>query len=152
MTAELSGRLVRGVHIFPLRVYYEDTDAAGIVYYANYLKFAERARTEMMRRIGLSHSQMMEQLDAAFIVRQCRVDYRAPARIDDLLEVHTRIRGLKGASIEAEQVVKRNGAELVRLDLKIACVAADGRPVRLPGMVRAGLVPLIQKDQSQAKG
>ena len=78
-------------HIFPLRVYYEDTDAGGIVYYANYLRFAERARTEYLRSVGADHQTLLAEDGIAFTVRQCSVDYMSPAFLDDPLEVHTRL-------------------------------------------------------------
>jgi acyl-CoA thioester hydrolase len=126
-------------HRYQLRVFYEDTDAAGIVYYANYLKFIERARTEMMREAGISHTQLMAQQGIAFIVRRCVADFRAPARLDDLLEVRTRIVSLGGASIEAEQVVWHGQDSLVRVEIKLGCIDDSGRPVRLPEDVNAAL-------------
>ncbi len=127
------------IHVWPIRVYYEDTDAAGIVYYANYLKFAERARTELLRAIGIDHSRMQSATGLAFAVRECAVDYQAPARLDDALEVHTRLLGVSGAAIRAEQIVMRDGEALVRITLRIVCLRADGRPARLPQNVRAAL-------------
>src|SRR6202041_3544965 len=85
------GRGAVSAHHFPVRVYYEDTDAAGIVYYANYLKFAERARTEMMRESGSNHRELGEAFDAAFAVSRCEIDYLKPALLDDLLTVETRV-------------------------------------------------------------
>lgn len=126
----------RAVHRFPVRVYYEDTDAGGIVYYANYLKFAERARTEMMRAAGSTHSDMVNQLGRSFAVRRCEVDYLGPARLDDLLEVETRVLDLGGATVDAEQVVTRDGAALVRIRVRLACITAAGRATRLPAAVR----------------
>jgi len=127
------------LHRYQLRVFYEDTDAAGIVYYANYLKFIERARTEMMREAGVSHTQLMAQKGIAFIVRRCLADFRAPARLDDLLEVRTRVLALGGASIDAEQVVWRGQDSLVRCEIKLACIDRAGRPARLPEAVHAAL-------------
>ncbi len=89
------GSLQGDAHRFPVRVYYEDTDAAGIVYYANYLKFIERARTEMMRLYGVEHEKARQSGGAAFIVRRCEIDYRAPARLDDELVVETRLKELR---------------------------------------------------------
>jgi acyl-CoA thioester hydrolase len=125
--------------VYPLRVYYEDTDAAGIVYYANYLRFAERARTEMMRSLGLNHSGMMAEEGVVFAVRHCTADFLAPARLDDWLEVVTRITGLRGASLGLEQWVRRDGADLVRMSLKLACMTLAGRPSRIPATLRADL-------------
>jgi acyl-CoA thioester hydrolase len=100
-----TGRIEGGVHRLPVRVYYEDTDAGGIVYHANHLKFAERARTEMLRCLGLDHGAMRERFGLAFAVRRCRVDYLAPARLDDALLIETRLVRLGGASLDLEQRV-----------------------------------------------
>lgn len=123
---------------FPVRVYYEDTDAGGVVYHANYLRFAERARTEFLRARGVEQREMREIDDFAFVVRRCTVDYRAPAVLDDALEVITRITGVRGAALEAVQEVVRRGESdpLVVLDLVIAGVNRRGRPVRLPQKIR----------------
>ena len=128
-----------GEHIFALRVYYEDTDAGGVVYYANYLRFAERARTEMIRALGIAHSELAGRAGAAFAVRHCEADYLRPARLDDWLTVHTRLVDVAGASLRASQVVRRDGEDLVRLDVRLAFMTQDGRPKRLPRDVRATL-------------
>lgn len=128
-----------GIHVMAVRVYYEDTDAAGVVYHANYLRFAERARTEMLRVAGVDQSAMWRDAGIGFAVRTCGIDFIAPARLDDELEVHTRVLAVGGASVRAEQVVRRNGDALARLNLRIACVRDDGRPARLPAAVRAAL-------------
>jgi acyl-CoA thioester hydrolase len=126
-------------HRFPLRVYYEDTDAAGIVYYANYLRYAERARTEMLRGTGFASSKLMAENGLALGVRRCNVDYRRPARLDDELEVETRVVRVDGASLELEQLVYRDDEVLVAMDLKLGCMTLDGKPARLPGDVRQAL-------------
>lgn len=126
-------------HIYPLRVYYEDTDAAGIVYYANYLKFAERARTEMLRAHGVEQRQLMRESGVGFAVRRCEVEYFAPAFLDDRLEVHTRLTAVRGASVEAEQTVRRLAERLAELRVRVACVDRDGRPARLPSAVAEAL-------------
>jgi acyl-CoA thioester hydrolase len=130
------GRLEGGVHRFPIRVYYEDTDAAGIVYHGNYLKFAERARTEMLRGLGLNHTELAERLGLVFTVRRCEIDYQAPAKLDDELQVATRILEVGGARLIAEQTITRAGGALARLVLTLACVGRSGRPARLPGDLR----------------
>ena len=123
-------------HVFPLRVYYEDTDAGGIVYYANYLRFAERARTEYLRSVGANHKSLMEQDDVYFTVRQCSVDYLKPAFLDDALEVHSFFFDVRGASLQAEQVVRREENELARLNIRLACIGGNGRPIRMPKKLR----------------
>src|SRR2546423_10054393 len=106
----------------PLRVYYEDTDAAGIVYYANYLKFAERGRTEMMRELGFAHSGIAEEIGTLFTVRRCSADYRAAARLDDALTVYTRVVEIAGATILLDQQIRRDSETIVALDMLVACV------------------------------
>jgi acyl-CoA thioester hydrolase len=134
------GALAAGVHRFPVRVYYEDTDAAGIVYYANYLKFAERARTEMMRLFGVEHETWRQTEGTAFIVRRVAIEYRAPARLDDLLVVETRVKETGGASILLDQDIKRDDTLLADSTILIACVGRNGRPVRMPHALRAALL------------
>jgi len=138
-----AGRLVGDAFIFPLRVYYEDTDAAGIVYYANYLKFIERARTEMMRFAGIDHSTIRDADGVLFIVRRCTLDYRQPARLDDWLQIHTRIVALKGASLEAEQIVLRDSETLVHAELRLACIKESGAPARFPPDLRSSLEAML---------
>ena len=127
------------VHCFPIRVYYEDTDAGGIVYYANYLKFAERARTEMMRESGASHRELMETFDAAFAVSRCEIEYLRPAVLDDLLSVETRVLEVGAAVVHLEQQIRRAEDLLARLRLRVACLNRQGRPQKLPEPVRAAL-------------
>ena len=126
-------------HSMKLRVYYEDTDASGIVYHANYLKFAERGRTEMMRGLGFAHSGIAAETGIVFTVRQVSADFRLPARLDDLLSVETRIVEIGGARLLLDQRICRDGALLAALDMVIACVGADGRPRRIPQALRAVL-------------
>src|ERR1041385_6371786 len=99
-------------HSIKLRVYYEDTDAAGIVYYANYLKFAERGRTEMMRELGFAHSQIDAQTGTLFTVRRPSADYRGPARLDDALDVDTKVLEMGGATVLLDQRICRDGEVL----------------------------------------
>lgn len=125
-------------HVWPVRVYYEDTDASGVVYHAAYLRFAERARTEMLRAGGVDHRRLRSRHGVAVAVRDCSIDYRAPARLDDDLEVGARIVGLGAAAMRVEQTVRRGGAVLARLRLRLVCLRArDGRPTRWPACVRA---------------
>jgi acyl-CoA thioester hydrolase len=126
-------------HRFACRVYYEDTDLAGIVYYANYLKFIERGRTEMLRAAGISQSRLKDETGLVFAVVHVAIDYRAPARLDDLLRVETAVTALGGASLTMRQRVRRDGAVLVEATVRLACVGPDGRACRLPGALRAAL-------------
>ena len=127
------------IHIFSLRVYFEDTDSGGIVYYANYLKFAERARTEMLRSVGIESGRLMREDNVTLMVKSCNVDYQKPARLDDALEVHSQITKVGGASLYGVQKIKCNGHELVDIQIKLACMAVDGKPVRLPNKLRSTL-------------
>jgi acyl-CoA thioester hydrolase len=131
------------VHRFTVRVYYEDTDAAGIVYYANYLKFAERARSEWLREIGGDEARALKAGGLLFVVRRCEIDFRQPARLDDLLEVATRVTGFAGATLDLDQTVRRGDAELVVMKVMLACLNSAGRPVRLPAALRAALASLL---------
>ncbi len=134
-----SGAFENGEHLYPIRVYYDDTDAAGMVYYANYLKMSERARTEMMRVLGIEHTEMARSYGIAILVRRCEIDYLRPARLDDALRVHTRIFDVGGASFRVEQIIRRAGEDLARLILRLACVTTDGRVARFPAWLRESL-------------
>jgi acyl-CoA thioester hydrolase len=137
-----------GTHVFPVRVYYEDTDAGGVVYHANYLRFAERARSEMLRVLGIPHTQMLRDDGLAWTVSRCEVDFVRPARLDDALEVHSRLLEIGGASLWAEQVVRRDKSDCARLKLRLACIDGAGRPARLPESVRGVLArdkPSVRK-------
>ncbi|MBI1209802.1 MAG: tol-pal system-associated acyl-CoA thioesterase [Azospirillum sp.] len=130
-------------HRWTVRVYYEDTDAGGIVYYANYLRFAERARTEMLRTIGVEQSALCAATGVTFAVLQCEIAFVAPARLDDLLEVATRITDIGGASLTMNQTIRRGERDLVRATVKVVCLNQDGRPARLPAAVRVAVAGLI---------
>jgi acyl-CoA thioester hydrolase len=126
-------------HSLPLRVYYEDTDAAGMVYHANYLKFAERGRSEMLRSLGFGHRRLGSESGVGFAVRRCSVDYIAPARLEDALTVDTTLSGIGAATLTVRQQIRRDGELLVDLDVLVACIGRDGRPKRLPSALRAAL-------------
>jgi acyl-CoA thioester hydrolase len=128
-------------HIWPIRVYYEDTDLAGIVYYANYLRFIERGRSEMVREAGIDQAAMQAQ-GLVFAVRRVEADYLSPARYDDQIEVRTRIERLGGARIEMAQEVWRSDTALFRARVQIAVLTAQGRPARLPAELRAKIARL----------
>ena len=129
-------------HQITIRVYYEDTDLAGVVYYANYLRFIERARTEALRDLGIDQAALKRERGLVFVVCRLTIDYLAPAVFDDLLEVRTRVTRLRGASLEMAQEVWRGETCLCRAAVTIACMGAAGRPQRLPGDVRVALARL----------
>ena len=134
-------------HELPLRVYYEDTDAGGIVYHANYLKFAERGRTEFLRAlVGVDHRTLLAKHGLLFAVRRCTVDYLAPARLDDLLTIVTEPVLVRGARLELRQTVERAGLPLVRLEVTLAVLDRELRPRRLPTVLAARLAGCRQAD------
>ncbi len=142
MTANRSG------HRYRLRVYYEDTDAGGIVYHANYLRFAERARTEALRQAGIPHALLVEAFNRMFVVRRAEVDYAQPARVDEELVVVTTPIAVGGASLVLRQDVQGlDGASRVVLTVRLACVSVDGtRPARMPPLWRDGLRGMMAED------
>ncbi|TAE32725.1 MAG: tol-pal system-associated acyl-CoA thioesterase [Alphaproteobacteria bacterium] len=117
---------------FDVRVYYEDTDAGGIVYYANYLKFAERARTEWVRSLGVSQADLWHKDGIGFVVRHVTVDYQKPARLDDLLTVEVRCLEKRMSALTLIQPILCAGVEIASVRVVLVCVNRDMRPVRLP--------------------
>lgn len=123
------------MHRFPIRVYYEDTDMAGIVYYANYLRYIERARSDWVRDIGIDQNAMRED-GLAFAVRRVEADYLSSARFDEELQVETSVQQVTGARLVMEQVVKRGEQRLFEALVTIVCVSDTGQPARLPANIR----------------
>lgn len=126
-------------HQHTIRVYYEDTDFAGIVYYANYLKFIERARTEWLRDIGINQTQLRHEQGVLFVVRRMKADFLKPAHFDDLLSVMTESQHIAGAKINLLQTVRRDGEALFVADVMLACVDQSGKPVRTPRVLQEAL-------------
>ncbi|MEZ5864628.1 MAG: tol-pal system-associated acyl-CoA thioesterase [Geminicoccaceae bacterium] len=124
-------------HLLPVRVYYEDTDAGGIVYHARYLAFAERARTELLRSLGVEQRQLRDEVDGVFAVRRAVTEFLRPARLDDALFVETRLRYLRGARLGLLQNITRDGQVLVSLDIEVVFISSDMRPRRLPPWLAA---------------
>jgi len=123
-----------------VRVYIEDTDAGAVVFYANYLRYMERARTEALRRAGIDLTEWQRHSGRLFVVRSVRIDYRLPARLDDELTVHANMTRVKRASLECEQPIDRGGQRLVDASVVLACIDADRlTPVRVPGEIVAAL-------------
>jgi acyl-CoA thioester hydrolase len=118
---------------WPVRVYWEDTDAGGVVYYATYLKFMERARSEWLRSLGFEQDALRDEAGAAFVVRRVEVDYLSPARFNDQIEVSVDPQALGRASLSVEQTLTRGATRLVSARVTLACVdAARFKPVRIP--------------------
>lgn len=130
----------QGGHAYALRVYYEDTDAGGVVYHATYLRYAERARTEALRDLGAAHADLVSQHGLMFMVRRVKVDYLAPARLDDSLDVLTETLSIRAASALLRQSVRRDGRPLAVLEVELVCVrVGDIRPGRIPPRWKAAL-------------
>ena len=124
-------------HRFELRVYYEDTDLAGIVYYANYLKFIERARSEWVRSVGIDQTELKAESGLVFAVSRVEADYKRPAKFDDLLGVETRLDKLSGARIFLSQDVSRGSDMLFASKITLVCLSDSGAPARIPAEIAA---------------
>lgn len=123
--------------VLPVRVYYEDTDAGGVVYYANYAKFLERGRTEWLRDLNVDQIQLANEARRLFVVSSLAIQYRKPARLDDVVHVHSRIGRMGRASLEFDQRILRNGELLCEATVQVCCVDADTfRPAALPSNLR----------------
>lgn len=124
-------------HVFPVTVYYEDTDMGGIVYHANYLKYIERARSAWVREMGIDQNAMRDTEGLIFAVRRVEADYLGPARLDDVLTVETRPLALTGARLVMEQRVLRSAIVIFTAQVTLACLTLAGKPVKLPARLRA---------------
>lgn len=134
---DIAGRIEAGRHILPVRVYFEDTDFSGVVYHASYLRFMERGRSDFMRLAGADHAELFGgEAGAAFAVRRMTLSFDRPARIDDVVEVITGTREVRGASLTLSQRVERGGELLVGADVQVALVSRSGRAMRIPQGLR----------------
>lgn len=125
-------RISGNVHKLPVRVYFEDTDAAGIVYYANYLKFFERGRTDFMRSIGFLHSDLLKKKNIYFVVRKCVIKFSLPASLDELLIVNTSVKKVRRSIIDFEQEIFREEKAIVSAQIRVVSVGSDGKLKKLP--------------------
>ena len=132
LDAPMAGRLAGRTHRLPIRVYFEDTDAAGIVYYANYLRFMERARSEMLRAVGIGQRETLEGGEGVYAVAEAHIKYRAPAKLDDALIVSSRVREVRAASCVIHQRVMRGDEVLADAHVTAAFLSPEGRPKRQP--------------------
>ena len=130
------GRIEGKRHRLPVRIYYEDTDAAGIVYHASYLRFTERGRSEMMRTLDIDLARMWNEDGFVFVLHSAEVKYRAPARLGDLLTVETALVELGAASLKVRQMIYADSMEVVVFDGLLACTGRDGKPARIPAGVK----------------
>ena len=144
----LPNSIQNGIHSLPLRVYYEDTDFSGVVYHANYLRFAERGRSEFLHSCGIHHSDLFSRPDPlAFTVVNMNIDFLAPAKIDDRLEVVSAYIFIKGARLHIKQAIMLDRQILWRADVHVACITAAGRPVRMPRDVSSLLEPHLTQEE-----
>ena len=120
---------------FNTKVYYEDIDAAGIVYYANYLKFLERARSEAIYSIGLTNKKLLNDHGTIIIVKSCKIDYKKPAKFEDSLEIISKIKTIGKSSFTMEQIIKRKEEIISESEIVLVTVNIEGKPIRIPDIL-----------------
>jgi acyl-CoA thioester hydrolase len=145
---DLSGRIVtdaagRRQHVLPVRVYFEDTDFSGLVYHGSYIRWCERGRSDFLRLVGNDHRALLAGTDgrepAAFVVRRMHIEFLRPARIDDILEVHTRIKATGAATLTLDQRVIGDGREVFTAEVMVVLISQSGKPQRLAAALRHAL-------------
>ncbi len=145
---DLAGRIEGETHVLPIRVYFEDTDCAGVVYHANFLKFCERARSDFIRLLGIEHQGLANPAQgepAVFVVRRVEIDYLKPGRLDDVLEVVTSCAEIGNASLKLAQDVRRDGTLIARALVSVVLVSRSGKPQRLGALVRDALQRFVNQ-------
>lgn len=145
---DLAGRIEGETHVLPIRVYFEDTDCAGVVYHANFLKFCERARSDFVRLLGIEHQGLANPAQgepAVFVVRRVEIDYLKPGRLDDVLEVVTSCAEIGNASLKLAQDVRRDGTLIARALVSVVLVSRSGKPQRLGALVRDALQRFVNQ-------
>ena len=141
----ISGIWLDNIHRYRTRIYYDATDAGGIVYHADYLVLAEHARTESLRSCEINQIDILQEQGVTLAVRYCSIDYKNPARLDDLIEIQTKFNSVSGAKIEANQTIHKiidgivDDGWLVQLNVQLACINSRGRATRLPRLVRQAI-------------
>lgn len=133
-------------HSIDLRVYYADTDAGGIVYHANYLNFAERGRTELLRAAGFDHQALLADPGILFVVRRLEAEYLKTARLDDVLTVKTAIKSMNNASFLMKQTIFCHDSVVFSMDVTLVCVTTAGKPTRLPDLMRERFQPFVEME------
>jgi acyl-CoA thioester hydrolase len=139
------GRFEGKTFILPVRIYYEDTDLSTVVYHANYLRYMERGRTEFFRAIGMKASYLDGPEPSAWALRKVEIEYLKPARIDDVVEVHTIARDLTGVRLTADQLIYCRGSLLTRGTVQACIITLTGRPRRIPQELRDKLLPFLSE-------
>jgi acyl-CoA thioester hydrolase len=144
MNVESFGRFVGKVHVLPIRIYYEDTDLSGIVYHANYLRFMERGRTEFFRAAGVHKlAELHGPEPFAWTLRKAELEYKRPARLNDLIEVHTSATTLTGVRMTASQDIYCDGHQLTHGTVEACIISLNGKPRRIPQDMRDKLSPFL---------
>jgi len=144
---DLAGRLIEDAsgrwHMLPVRVYFEDTDFSGLVYHATYLRWCERGRSDFLRLLGNDHQALLAgaagREPAAFVVRRMGLEFLRPARIDEVLEVATRVKATTAATLILDQRISRDGHQLFTAEVMVVLISASGKPLRLTAALRAAL-------------
>ena len=147
---DLAGRIEGETHILPVRVYFEDTDFAGVVYHANYLKFCERGRSDFIRLLGIHHRELADPAagdPSVFVVRRLEIDYLKPGRLDDVLLIVTRCAEIGGASLTLAQEVRRGKDVLARAKVTVVLVSSTGKPQRIGKLIRDALQRFVNQQR-----
>ena len=118
-----------------IKIYYEDTDSGGVVYYANYLKFLERARTEMISSLGLSNRKLLDDYKTLIIVKSCKIEYKKPLMLEDLIVVKSKIKSISKSSFVMEQLIEKNGILVSESEVVLVTVNSSGKPVKIPDIL-----------------
>ena len=145
---DLAGRIEGETHVLPVRVYFEDTDCAGVVYHANFLKFCERGRSDFIRLLGIEHQGLAnpdEGEPSVFVVRHIEIEYLKPGRMDDVLEIVTTCAEIGSASLVLQQDVRRDGTLIARAKVSVVLVSRAGKPQRLGAIIRGALQRFVNQ-------
>ena len=127
-------------YVHEIKVYYEDTDSGGVVYYSNYLNFLDRARTEMIHSIGLSNKKLLAEYKTLIIVKSCNIEYLASAKLEDKLKIYSSVETFNKASFVIIQNIKKDDNLIVKAKLKLVTVNQDGKPIKIPSVLQKELV------------
>jgi len=148
MTSPITSMNILGIfeertHLYPVHIFYEDTDFSGVVYHANYLRFLERARSSFLNLLGITHANLWDEHELAFTIRKVAIEYKSPAKVDDHLVIHTTYDHLKGARLLISQSCFREETLIVKAEIEAACITASGKPVRSPEFLKNELGPYL---------